>query len=600
MLNKGIRRVFLLILAVVMLIMLASCGNKPATDNKGDTEENSTPINDQTDAPTVPEGSDKETEDGQQAPFDQQAEKNGSVIILYTSDVHCAVNEGFGYIGLAAVRDSFEKKGYETILVDNGDAVQGDVLGTLTEGESVIGLMNDLQYDVAIPGNHEFDYGMEQFLKLADMAEFPYISCNFNRHGELVFSPYIIIEAAGIKIAFVGVTTPKTLVTSTPKFFTDDNGELSYGFLEDDTGEKLYNAVQEAVDSARGEGADYVYVLGHLGLLEDHSPWTYADVISNTSGIDVLLDGHSHDTEQIVMKNKEGKEVTRSACGTKLSGIGYSIITPDGITKTGIWNWTNEPAAYDLLGIENGISERIEEAMSDLNDRINSVVAHTAVELTINDPVEKDSNGNPVRMIRRAETNLGDLCTDALRATTGADIGLLNGGGIRKTIQQGDITFGDIIGVMPYGNELCLIEVTGQQIIDALEWGARSIPGENGGFIQVSGLSYEVDLSVESSCESDAEGMFAGISGNYRVKNVRVGDEPIDPERMYTVASTDYLLLNNGDGHTAFKGANVISEGINIDHKALIDFISETLGGVVGEDYEDPYGQGRITIVSAD
>ena len=146
----------------------------------------------------------------------QTVEKNGSVVILYTSDIHCGMNEGFGFEGLQQIRDSYEAKGYTTLLVDDGDAIQGETVGSFTRGEAIIDLMNAVKYDVAIPGNHEFDYGMERFLELTQKAEFPYISCNFNKNGELVFAPYIIKEVEGIKIAFVGVTTPKTITSSTP------------------------------------------------------------------------------------------------------------------------------------------------------------------------------------------------------------------------------------------------------------------------------------------------------------------------------------------------------------------------------------------------
>ncbi len=589
------RITIMLILTVVMLFSLSACGNANNVPETGDEEyDNTVPDAVQPDD-QQPDEDHADSDDGL-LPQDKDTEKNGSVVILFTSDVHCAVNEGFGFDGLAQIRSSFEEKGFETILVDNGDAVQGDVLGTLTEGEAIIKLMNDLEYDVAIPGNHEFDYGMDQFMKLTDMAEFPYISCNFNHLGEKIFPSYLIIETAGIKIGFVGVTTPKTIVTSTPDIFRDDSGEFVYGFLEDENGDALYNAVQQAVDSARADGADYVYVLGHLGLLENHSPWTYAEVISNTAGYEVFLDGHSHDTEQVVMKNREGNDVVRSACGTKLGSIGYSIITPEGISDTGIWNWSNKVSSGELFGFNNNLTDNIKEALEDLDKTIKTVVARTDFELTISDPVEKDSKGNPVRMVRRAETNLGDLSADAFRAASGADIVLLNGGAVRKSILPGEITYGDIIGVMPFGNEMCMIEATGQQIIDALEWGARSIPGENGGFLQVSGLTYEIDVSIESSCITGEAGMFSGVAGEYRVRNVMTDNGPIDPDRLYTVASTDYVLLNNGDGHTAFDGAKVISEGLMIDNKVLIDYLTDILGGTVGDEYADPYGHGRIII----
>ncbi len=208
-----------------------------------------------------------------------------NVVILYTSDVHCAIDQGWGYGGICAIKQSLAKDNH-VLLVDDGDAIQGEPIGLMTKGEAIIDIMNATGYDIAIPGNHEFDYGMDVFLELAEKAEFPYISCNFNKMGELVFEPYVIREFDGVKIGFVGVTTPMTIRDSTPKNFMDDNGNYIYGFLQDETGEAVYLAVQAAVDGARGEGADYVVVMGHMGEDAEVIPWTYADVISHTSGID--------------------------------------------------------------------------------------------------------------------------------------------------------------------------------------------------------------------------------------------------------------------------------------------------------------------------
>ena len=519
------------------------------------------------------------------------------IAVLYTSDVHCGVDQGFGYEGLWQIRQTMEEEGYATILVDDGDSVQGEAIGTLTRGEAVIGLMNQMGYDAAIPGNHEFDYGTDQFLRLADMAAFPYISCNFTKNGELVFEPYKIVEAAGKKIAFVEVTTPMTFTTSTPTYFQDENGSFIYGFVQDETGQKLYDAVQSAVDSARKEGADYVYVLAHLGLEDTCSPWTYADVISHTSGIDVFLDGHSHDTEQVVMKNRDGRNVTRSAVGTKLNCIGRSIIhAEDGTIETDILSWPNSESAPRLLDMDNEMTAAVDAAFKELDDEMNTVVARSDVELIINDPEETDLSGNPIRMVRRAETNLGDLCADALREATGADIAILNGGGIRSGIGRGDITMGDILNVFPYNNTLCVVEATGQQILDALEWGARNVPDENGAFLQVSGLSYEIDSTVDSGCRSDENGMCTGIEGDRRVKKVRVGDEELDPGKTYSLAGGSYILIDRGDGFTFFENAPVLNDLDLIDHQALIDYLSGTPGGTVGEAYADPFGQGRITV----
>ena len=531
---------------------------------------------------------------------DAEPAKNGEVYVLFTSDVHCGIDQGFGYVGLQQIRDALTAQGYETILVDNGDAVQGEPIGTLTRGEALIDLMNAAHYDVAIPGNHEFDYGMERFFELTEKAEFPYVSCNFNYKGELVFKPYVIKECAGMKIAFVGVTTPKSITSSAPAYFQDENGEFIYGFMQDESGQKLYNAVQTSVDAARAEGADLVFLLGHLGNEASCSPWTYSEVVANTTGIDVMLDGHSHDTEQVKMKNKDGQTVIRSACGTKLGGIGYSRISAQKkVVDTNIYKWENSVSAPEALGLNNTMSAPVREAIAKNQEKMDQKVATNDTLLTVYAP-ERDEEGNRIRMIRRGETNLGDFCTDAYRSLTGADIAMMNGGGIRQDIAAGDVTYGDIIKVHPFGNQLCVIKATGQQIIDALEWGVHAVPGEFGGFLQVSGLSYEVDLSVPNSCVTDENGLFVRVDGEYRVKNVCVGDEPIDPSALYTVAGTDYTFINHGDGHTAFDGAELIMDRIKLDNQALLEYIVDKLEGHISEKYADLRGQGRITIVNND
>lgn len=524
-------------------------------------------------------------------------EDKKDIMILYTSDIHCGIDEGFGYVGLEQIRKYEQEKGYEVILVDDGDNIQGDPLGLLTKGDALIDLMNKMGYSVAIPGNHEFDYGVDNFLSLAEKAQFKYISCNFQYKGENVFDPYVIREIGGRKIGFVGVTTPTTITASKPTLFEDENGEFVYSFLQDETGEGVYNAVQSAVDNARKEGAEYVIVLGHMGNEEQCRPWTYADVISHTNGIDAFLDGHSHDTDQVIMKNKDGKEVPRSACGTKMQHIGWCRIPAEGEVTAGIYSWTLDDSAPEVLGIENEMSTAVKEARGSISKLLEGKIAVSEQEMTIYDPVAVDPEWGKVRMIRRAETNLGDLCTDAYRFVTGADIALLGGGGIRVSIPAGDVTMKNMYEVFPFGNEICVVQATGQQILDALEWGAAAVPGESGGFMQVSGLSYEIHTYIDSTCTKDVNGMFTGVAGERRVRNVKVNGTPIDPDALYNVAGNDYWFLNGGDGQTAFNGAERVDAGGMLDVQVLVDYLTRELDGVIGKEYSDPTGQGRIVIV---
>jgi len=520
------------------------------------------------------------------------------VVVLFTSDVHCGVDRGFGYVGLKAIRDQLEREGCHVLLVDNGDALQGGTLGLLTQGEAMTEMMNRMGYDIAIPGNHDFDYGMERFLSLTEAADFPFTCCNFNREGQLVFPSYIMKEFDGVKLAFVGVTTPQTLYTSTPRYFQDGSGNFIYGFMQGNDGADLYQAVQSAVDEARAEGADYVILLGHLGHDAEAIPYTYADVLGHTTGIDAMLDGHSHDTSKVVMKNRDGREIIRQASGTQLEGIGWlRLSAADGSLDTGLYTWSDPVPAPKLLGIENDMSAVVDDALNELGEWLNTKVGVSTAEQTIYDPTAMDEYGKPLLIVRVSETNLGDLVTDAFRAQSGADVAIDCAGSIRTNLPKGDITMSDLLSVYPFGNHVSMREITGQQLLDALEWGVKDVPGGFGGFLQVSGLSYEFNPNIKSGCRTDENNMFAGVTGEYRVKNVMVGDEPLDMERTYKVAAVDYLLLNHGNGFTMFDGGRILWQSEDLDYVVVARYIRDSLNGVVGEEYESPYGQGRIVAV---
>ena len=532
----------ILALMMALMLVLAGCAAEPATEPEQPVEGEETSL-----------------------------ELTGEVVVLYTNDVHCGVSGNLGYAGIATVKDTLEKQGKTVILVDNGDAIQGDTVGTLSKGEYIIDIMNQVGYDVAIPGNHEFDYGMEQFLALAEKAEFPYVSVNFTKEGEPVFAPYVIIEAEGAKIAFLGI--------STPTYFQNEAGEYIYGFCQGEEGAELYNAVQASVDAARAEGADIVIAMAHLGIEYDCTPWTSSEVITATTGIDVVLDGHSHSViEGDLVKNKDGEEVLLTSTGTKLENIGMLTIGTDGEAKSALIS--NAATVEFVAGIEEQFAELI-----------NEVVASTEVDLTIKDPATGE------RMVRRQETNLGDLCADAYLAMSGADIAFVNGGGVRADIPAGEITYGQIISVHPFGNEMCTVETTGQDILDALEFGASKLPSENGGFLQVAGITYTIDMNVDSTVSVDENGTFVEVTGERRVKDVMVGGEPIDPAKTYVLASHNYMLKNGGDGFCMFQDDTVILDCVMIDNQVLINYIVDVLGGVVGEEYSDVYGQGRITVI---
>lgn len=500
------------------------------------------------------------------------------ITILHTNDVHCDYEK---YAKVATLHKSAD------LLVDAGDHVQGGVIGTLSKGEYIVDIMNYLKYDAAVPGNHEFDYGMDQFLHIAkDLAKYPYISANFTgKDGKPYFDAYKIFEVKGVKVAFVGVCTPETFTKSTPTYFQDASGNYIFGFCEGNNGADLYKAVQSAIDAAKAAGADYVIGLGHLGIDEQSSPWMSKEVIANTTGFDAFIDGHSHSTFSETIKDKSGKEVVFEQTGTKLANVGKLTIKTDGTIAHENIDLSAVEEDADAKAYIAGITEKFDALQK-------KVVAKTTVTLTT-----KGADGK--RAVRSAETNLGDLCADAYRLLLGADVAFVNGGGVRADINAGDITYGDIINVHPFGNSACLVEVTGQQLKDALELGSAAYPGESGGFLQVSGLIYTINADIPSSVVKNDKSEFVKVDGAYRVSDIMVGGQPLDVNKTYTLASHNYMLKDAGDGYTMFgtKNVKVLQDEVMIDNQVLINYIVEKLGGVVGAEYAAP--QGRITIKTA-
>lgn len=572
------------------------------------------------------------------------------IVVLYTNDVHCGVDDHVGYGGVALYKKQVLEKTPYVTLVDAGDAIQGAPIGTLSQGGDIIDIMNEVGYDFAIPGNHEFDYGMPRFLELAGKLDCGYISCNFMdlKTGKPVFAPYRIMTYGDTKIAFVGATTPESFTKSTPKYFQDENGNYIYGFCEDETGKKLYDQIQSSVDAAKGEGADLVILVGHMGEKGSTERWTSDSIIKNTQGIDAFIDGHSHEAiPSKLVKNKAGKDVLLTQTGTKLANIGRLTVSQDGTMTTQLISKVNvgtdiktvtvqkgdtlsriakrELGSYNRWkeifdsnknqlkdpnvlkigmvltvpgsgvvmngrAVDYGTQKFINTMESQFNETLKAVLGHSDVTLTVNDP----DTGK--RAIRSGETNLGDLTADAYRYVLGADIGLSNGGGIRADINPGNITYNDTLAVFPFGNMGCVAEVKGQQIKDALEMASKNSPDESGGFLQVSGLSYTIDTSVPSSVQLDDKGNFMKVAGPYRVTDVSVNGQPLETDKTYTVASHNYMLKSGGDGMTMFAGAAITRDEVMADVDILSTYISSNLGGSVGAEYAAAHGQGRITV----
>lgn len=521
------------------------------------------------------------------------------IVILYTNDVHCAVDADIGYAGLAAYKDWMEEKIPYVTLVDCGDALQGDTIGAVSQGEYLVDIMNQVGYDFAVLGNHEFDYGMEQLSALLEKSEAQYLGCNIRYTGEgnsaaSSLKPYEIVSYGDTEVAFVGVSTPESIAKSTPSYFMDDTGNFVYDFYGG-SGEELYAHVQKTVDECREEGADYVIVLAHLGVDEASEPFCSTDLIAGTTGIDAVLDGHSHSVLPCdVLNNQDGEKVLLSSTGTGLTNIGQLVITADGnITAGLIGGFPDKDTETDSF---------VKEIQSQYEEELEQVLARTDVPLT----TESESG---IRLIRSRETNLGDFCADAYKAVAGADIAFVNGGGIRADIETGDITYGDIIAVHPYGNTLCVAEVSGQEILDALEMASRSAlaeigngenaVGESGAFLQVSGLKYTIDTSIPSTVDVDEAGMFVSCGENRRVKDVQVLQEdgsyvPIDPAKTYALASHNYLIKQGGDGLNMFMDNTLTMDEGMLDYQVLVTYITDHLGGTIESDYAQP--QGRITV----
>ena len=507
------------------------------------------------------------------------------IVILHTNDMHCGVNDNLGLATVAQMKQNALQKTPYVALVDAGDAVQGAPIGKLSRGEAVVRMMNAAGYDFAIPGNHEFDYGMERFWQLNKKLKSGYYSANFEdlRTKKLALPAYKMLQFGDTKVAFVGATTPGTLISSTPAFFQDGQGNYLYGFNEDETGRKLYKALQKSINAARENGADYVFLVGHLGLNGSIEYWNSESVAANTRGVDAIIDGHSHERIQGKhVKNYVGKDVLITQTGTKLKTVGQIVIGTDGkITST-------------LIKADGGDNAKVQKVISreiaKYEPLLQQPVGEALVQLRSNDPKTGE------RLVRNNECSLANFVTDAFKKVLGCDVVLVNGGSIRNEIKQGVITYNELLEAFPFGNMCAVIEVSGQQILEALEMGASHYPDEFGGFCQVAGMEYTINSKIPSTVQLDEKGNFYRIGGIYRVSDVRIGGKPLDINKKYTVGGTTYALKDGGDGFVMFKGSKLLKDGEKSDVDAIMEYIQKQLDGKIGEQYNNPYGDGRIRI----
>ena len=546
------------------------------------------------------------------------------VTILYTNDVHTYIDKQspkLTYAAIADLKQSYQDAGKDVLLVDAGDHVQGTAYGSMDEGASIIKLMNAAGYDVATPGNHEFDYGMDRAKAIMKEADFPYLSCNWvDLRTTLRVLPSVkVFVRGGRRIAFVGVTTPETFTKSTPAYFMDKaQRKYIYDIQGGEDGKKLYDAVQKAIDKAKLL-ADVVIGLGHLGVDPSSSPWTSEEVIAHTSGFDAFIDGHSH----TVMENKQvqdasGKAVTLTQTGSYFANVGEMTIAADGTITTKLIP-THE-------GMDAGIAAMQTSWVNTVDDMLGEKIAVGDSDFYVSDP----ATGK--RRIRSAETNLGDFVADGIYTYFNeveklhCDVAIMNGGGIRADVPAGDWTFKTCKQVSPFGNVACLMSVTGKQIQDALEFAARCAGEdgkENGGFLQVAGATYEIHTDIPNTVQTDEKNVWIGsATGTPRVQNVKIYDKasgsylPLDPGATYALAGMNYTLRNLGDGFAMFDGAELIKDYVSEDYLVMSTYAmifdgvdaaglphlssaNSPLAAYPGYllNYEQPYGAGRITIL---
>ena len=546
------------------------------------------------------------------------------VTILYTNDVHTYIDNKSPkptYAAIAALKKSIEDTGRDVLLVDAGDHIQGTAYGSMDDGATIIELMNEAGYDLATPGNHEFDYGMARAKAVIQEADFPYVSCNWVdlRTGFNVLPSVKFFFVGGRKIAFVGVTTPETFTKSTPAYFMNDaQTKYIYDILGGEDGQKLYDAVQKAIDKAEFWGADTIIGLGHLGVDPSSSPWTSEEVIAHTHGFTAFIDGHSH----TVMANKQvtdasGKAVTLTQTGSYFKNIGKMTVGADGTITTELIN------TYE--GLDAAVAATASNWISAVDDMLGEEIAVGDTKFYVNDP----ATGK--RRIRSGETNLGDFVADGIYTYFNeieelhCDVAIMNGGGIRTDVEAGPWSFKTCKTVSPFGNVACLMSVTGQQIQDALEFGARFAGAEgkeNGGFLQVAGARYTIHPMIPNTVQTNDKNVWTGSAATPRVSNVEIYDKttgtykPLDPNATYALAGMNYTLRNLGDGFAMFDGATLIKDYVSEDYLVMSSYAA-MFGGVDANglphlasanspladypgyllNYEDPYGAGRIQMI---
>ena len=498
------------------------------------------------------------------------------IVILYENDPHCVIE---GYSKLASMKNELKETYKHVGVVSGGDFIQGNSLGVISQGEYIVNLMNLVGYDAIALGNHEFDYRLERLNQLVEMMDTKPICSNFKEidKEDSYFEPYSIVSYGDVDVAYIGITTPDTISSSSPTQFRDENGELLYTF----SSTTLYDVVQENINLAKRAGAEYVIALSHIGYADDAIYGDLEDVetlIKNTYGFDVVLDAHSHSViEEKIIVDKEGNEVVLSSTGTKFENIGKLVISNGKFV-------TKLIKTADYKKTDSTVDAYIEQINSEYSELGNRKVGYSEVDL-----ITHDDKGN--RLVRNAETNLGDLCADAIRSSMDADIGYVNGGGIRTNIPSGDVTFNNLLSVFPFNNTVVLANISGQTIKDMLEMTMMKWPGEDGCFPHLSGITLSVNTNIPSSVEVNELEEFQGVSGEYRVCDIKIYNretkayESLILDKQYTIAAANYFLLDYGSGMTMLKDVEILRNDGMLDVEALERYVVDDLDGKIGQEY---------------
>ena len=524
---------------------------------------------------------------------DTEDSMEGKIVILHSNDVHGGFAEPkedsdeikglLGYARIAALRDEYVKQGAEVILADVGDFCQGTTYVSLSKGANAIEMMNAAGYDVITLGNHEFDFGYENLMTILEKAEFKTVCGDVFKDGKSILDGWTIIEKAGVKVGFVGLETPET--------YTKVNPALIQG-VSFPQKEALYDCAQKLVDEVKAAGADIVVGLFHLGVDDESIGNRSVDVYNNVQGLDIILDGHSH---SVMTPGDDGEfsALPIQSTGTKFANIGVVVIDP--ATKT-----ISDTCLLPTKDIaENAeVKAKAEAIMKAVDDEYGAVFAKSEVEL----------NGDKSPGNRNMETNLGDLITDAmvwsvlkeadLKVPTENVVGITNGGGIRAWIHAGDVTMKDINTVLPFGNTVAVIYVTGAELLEALEASCFMTPGAVGGFPQVSGIDYTIATDVEfDQGDQYPDSTYYAPKSIQRVAITDINGVGFDRNKTYAVVTNNFCAAG-GDTYYAFKAASdQFDTSIPMD-EALMNYVDEELGGVIGEKYAEP--QGRIFIGTKD